>query len=470
MIEQIYTKCLAQGAYFIESNGEAAVIDPLRESSPYLARAEKMGVKIKYIFETHFHADFVSGHVDLAKKTGAEIIYGPTAETSFKVINAVDGQEFKVGALTIKAIHTPGHTPESTCYLLIDEEEKEHALFTGDTLFIGDVGRPDLAQKASGLTQEDLAGWLFDSLRNKIMTLPDEVIIYPAHGQGSACGKNMSSETWSTLGKQKAENYALAEGMSKEEFITEVTDGLQAPPQYFAKNAKMNKVGYDSIDKVMDRGNRALSSREFATLAEQKDVLILDVRSKEDFVKGFIPNSWFIGLDGSFAPWVGTLITDINQKIILVTPEGRELETVRRLARVGYDHTLGYLEGGIKAWKKGGKEVFTIDTIDAAAFRKLYKENSDLRVVDVRKPGEWEKKHMAGVEHLALDFIQDNFTNVDWNIKKYLHCRSGYRSTVAASILYSKGIKNLVNVQDTFEKLSEEATLEGSCPSLVSKK
>ncbi len=468
MIEQIYTKCLAQGAYFIQSKGEAVVIDPLRETSPYLIRAEKLGVKIKYIFETHFHADFVSGHVDLAKKTGAKIVFGPQAETSFDVHNAMDGEEFKVGDITIRAIHTPGHTPESTCYLLINEEGKEHALFTGDTLFIGDVGRPDLAQKATGLTQEVLAGWLYDSLRNKIMVLPDDLIIYPAHGQGSSCGKNMSSETWSTLGKQKLENYALAEDMTKDEFIKEVTDGLQAPPQYFAKNAKLNKIGYDSIDSVLDRGNRSLSIRQFETLAEQKDVLILDVRSKEEFVKGFIPNSWFIGLDGSFAPWVGTLIKDINQKIILVTPEGRGLETVRRLARVGYDQTLGFLSGGFDAWEKEGKEVEKIETINSENFNSLYKDKPNLKIVDVRKPGEWDTKHISTAQHLALDFMQENFSDIDWKDLNYLHCRSGYRSTVASSILYSKGIKNLVNVQGSFESLSKEAILEGSCPSLVS--
>jgi len=467
-IEQIYTKCLAQGAYFIESNGEAAVIDPLRETEPYLKRAEELGVKIKYIFETHFHADFVSGHIDLAKKTGAKIVYGPQAETSFDIHNATDGEEFSLGEIKIKALHTPGHTPESTCYLLIDKEGKEKAVFTGDTLFIGDVGRPDLAQKSNKITVEDLAGWMYDSLRNKLMVLPDETIVYPAHGQGSACGKNMSSETWSTLGEQKASNYALRQDMTKAEFITEVTSGLQAPPQYFPKNAKLNKVGYDSYDEVMERGKKALSVREFKTLSEQKDVLVLDVRDKSEFVKGFIPNAWFIGLDGSFAPWVGTLITDIMQKIILVCPEGKEEETVKRLARVGYDHAIGYLDGGIQSWIDAGEEISKIDTIDVAEFLRFHKDYKDIEILDVRKPGEWETKHIKSAQHFALDFIHENMA--EYNPKKlyYMHCRSGYRSTVAASVLMQKGHSNFVNVQGSFDELAEgDLEMAGSCPSLI---
>jgi hydroxyacylglutathione hydrolase len=354
-VEQIYTGCLAQGAYYIESKSEAAIIDPLRETSPYIEKAKENGVKIKYIFETHFHADFVSGHVDLAKKTGAKIIYGPTAETSYDIHLAKDGEEFKIGDLTMRVLHTPGHTPESSTFLLLDEKGKEYAIFSGDTLFIGDVGRPDLAQKSGELTQEDLAGWLYDSLRNKIMTLPDHVLVYPAHGAGSACGKSMSKETWDTLGNQKKTNYALRANMSREEFIKEVTDGLAPPPQYFAKNAKMNKSGYESIDAVMERGAKALSPKAFEAAANETDALLLDVRDKSDFVKGFIPNSIFIGLDGSFAPWVGALIPDLMQPILLITPEGMEEETVKRLARVGYDNTIGYLKGGFAAWERSGQ-------------------------------------------------------------------------------------------------------------------
>ncbi len=466
-IEQIYTNCLAQGAYFIESGGEAAVIDPLRESQPYIERAERLGVKIKYIFETHFHADFVSGHVDLAKKTGATIIYGPTAETKYIIQNAEDGEEFVIGNIKIKAIHTPGHTPESTSYLLIDENGVEKAIFTGDTLFIGDVGRPDLAQKSKIVTVEDLAGALYDSLRNKIMMLPDDIIIYPAHGQGSACGKNMSSATWSTLGEQKKSNYALRENMTKEEFILEVTEGLQAPPQYFPKNAKLNKIGYDSYDDVIERGNKALNTRDFKVIVEQEDVLILDVRSKEEFVRGFIPNSWFVGLDGSFAPWVGTLINDITQKIVLVAPVGREEEAIKRLARVGYDNTIGFLKGGFESWKNANEEINTIPTISADVFLDLYKKDSSISILDVRKPGEYSNKHIYGANHFALDYINENIAEFNDQQKQYIHCRSGYRSTVASSILMEKGYSNFINVQCAFADLENSLSLEGSCPSLI---
>ena len=467
-IEQIYTACLAQGAYFIESNGEAAVIDPLRETEPYLRRAEEHGVKIKYIFETHFHADFVSGHLDLAKKTGAKIIYGPKAETNFDIHNATDGEEFSIGDITIRALHTPGHTPESTCYLLLNADGKEKAVFTGDTLFIGDVGRPDLAQKSNKVTVEDLAGWMFDSLRNKLMVLPDETIVYPAHGQGSACGKNMSSETWSTLGEQKQTNYALRHDMTKDEFIAEVTDGLQPPPQYFPKNAKLNKIGYDSYEDVLERGTKALTVREFKMMAEQEDILVLDVRDKSEFVKGFVPNAWFIGLDGSFAPWVGTLITDIVQKIILVCPEGREEETVKRLARVGYDQAIGYLAGGMQRWIDEGEKVNTIKTIDAHTFLNLNNTNSNVDILDVRKPGEWETKHIERAQHFALDFIHENMAEFDTNKNYYIHCRSGYRSTVAASLLMQKGYSNFVNVQCAFDELANaDLELAGSCSSLI---
>ena len=465
-IEQIYTNCLAQGAYFIESNGEAAVIDPLRETAPYLERAEKLGVKIKYIFETHFHADFVSGHIDLAKKTGAKIIYGPQAQTSFDIHNATDGEEFSIGDITIRALHTPGHTPESTCYLLLDSAGKEKAVFTGDTLFIGDVGRPDLAQKSKEITVEDLAGWMYDSLRNKLMILPDDTIVYPAHGQGSACGKNMSSETWSTLGEQKQSNYALRHDMTKDEFIAEVTNGLQAPPQYFPKNAKLNKIGYDSYEEVLERGTKAFSVEEFKARAAQEDILILDVRNKSEFVKGFIPDSWFIGLDGSFAPWVGTLIKDITQKILLVCPVGREEETVKRLARVGYDQAIGFLKGGFDSWLEAGEKINKIKTIDAETFLKKKEEEVD--ILDVRKPGEWDTKHIKGAQHFALDFMHENMEEFNPNKSYYIHCRSGYRSTVASSIFLQRGYNNFVNVQCTFDELAmADLEMAGSCPSLI---
>jgi len=455
VIEQIYTGCLAQGAYYIESEGAVAIIDPLRESAPYIEKAKENDAKIKYIFETHFHADFVSGHLDLAKKTGARIIYGPNAETDYEKYLAKDGEQFKLGKLTFKVLHTPGHTMESTTYLLLDEHGKEHAIFTGDTLFIGDVGRPDLAQKKGSITKEDLAGKLYDSLRNKIMPLPDEVIVYPAHGAGSACGKNMSSETWDTLGNQRTSNYALRADMSKKEFVDEVTDGLLPPPDYFSKNAKLNKTGYESFDTVMTRGARALSPNDFENIAEQTEALILDVRDKKEFVKGFIPNSIFIGLEGSFAPWVGALIPDLKQPILIVAEEGKEEETVKRLARVGYDNSIGYLEGGFKAWEDSGKETDEVSIITAKEFENTYEQNKAINILDVRKPGEWSSSHIESAQHFALDFINKNMSEIDRDKKYYLHCRSGYRSTVAASILKARGFQNLINVQDTFVKISE---------------
>ncbi len=465
-IEQIYTKCLAQGAYFIESDGEAAVIDPLREAAPYIQRAKERGVKIKYIFETHFHADFVSGHIDLAQKTGATIVYGPEAETSFDKHNAVDGEEFKVGRLTLKALHTPGHTPESTTYLLLDAEGKEQSIFTGDTLFIGDVGRPDLAQKSDEITKEDLAGWLYDSLRNKIMPLRDEVIVYPAHGAGSACGKSMSKETWDTLGNQKKTNYALRADMTREEFISEVNEGLMAPPQYFAKNAALNKKGYDPIDKVMDRGLTPLTTEAMASMVDDKDIMILDVRDKTEFVKGFVPGSIFIGLDGSFAPWVGALITDIKQPIALVAPVGREEEAVMRLARVGYDNAIGYLEGGYDAWVASGQEIDKIETISVDDF--VGSCDTSRQVIDVRKPGENEAAHLAAAQSRPLDFFPEGVADdLDEKQSYYMHCQSGYRSTVASSILKSKGVKNLINIHGSFNTIKTSALgVEGSCPTL----
>ena len=472
-IEQIYTNCLAQGSYFIESNGEAAVIDPLRETFPYIERANERGVKIKYIFETHFHADFVSGHLDLAKKTGATIVYGPTAETQFEKHTAIDGEQFSIGDLSIKALHTPGHTPESTTYLLFDERGQERAIFTGDTLFIGDVGRPDLAQKASDLTKEDLAGWLFDSLRNKIMTLPDDIIIYPAHGAGSSCGKNMSSETSDTLGNQKKTNYALRADMSKSEFIDEVTADLMPPPQYFAKNAALNKKGYSSIDDAMSQGLRPLSPADIRAIQDDSSVIILDVRVRGHFVKGFIPGSLFIGLDGSFAPWVGALITDIKQKIALVIEPGREEEAVRRLARVGYDNAIGFLKGGFDSWKEAGYTVDKINSIDVSHFTNTFPDEpgrGDIEVIDVRNPNEFDTSHIVDAISLPLDFF--NTTDFAETIAKdkryYVHCRSGFRSTIASSLLYKQGYTNLTNVIGKFDTIKEsEIGIEGSCPSLL---
>ena len=445
IVEQIYTKCLAEAAYYIESNGEAAVIDPLRESAPYIEMAEKNGAKIKYVFETHFHADFVSGHIDLANKTGASIVFGPTANTHFESIIAEDNQEFKVGALTVKVLHTPGHTPESVTYLLIDAEGKETAIFSGDTLFLGDVGRPDLAIK-SDLTQEDLAGMLFDSLRNKIMTLPDDITIYPGHGAGSSCGKNMSSETVGSLGEQKKTNYALRADMTKEEFVKEVTTGILPPPQYFPKNAQMNKTGYLSFDEVIDKGTKALSVEDF-----KKEVangaLILDVRTQADFSKGFVKDSLFIGLNGTFAMWVGALIHDIKQKIVLITPEGAEEEAVVRLARVGYDHCIGYLKGGVEAYQNAGEAIETIQSITA---EELATRIDSVAIVDVRKQGEYEAEHVENVTHCSLDYIVDEQNKLDKNKTYYVHCAGGYRSVIAISELKRNGFTNLIDILGGF--------------------
>ena len=467
-IEQIYTGCLAQGAYYIESDGEAAIVDPLRETGPYIEKAKANGVKIKYIFETHFHADFVSGHLDLAKKTGAQIVYGPQADTEYDKYTAKDGEEFRLGKVRIRVLHTPGHTPESTTFLLIDSRGKEHAIFTGDTLFIGDVGRPDLAQKKGSITKEDLAGWLYDSLRTKIMTLPDDVIVYPAHGAGSACGKNMSSETWDLLGNQKKTNYALRADMTKEEFVKEVTDGLLPPPEYFAKNAKLNKTGYESIDVVMKRGAKALNPKEFELLANETEALILDVRDKKDFVQGFIPNSIFIGLDGSFAPWVGALVPDLMQPILVVAPEGRATETVKRLARVGYDNCIGYLEGGIEAWQEYGGELDRIESIDAEVFAERIAKDT-INVLDVRKPTEWQSEHVAESQNFPLDFINNHMSEIDRDKVYHMHCRSGYRSTVAASILKSRGFDKIVNVLDSLDAIKSASApmTEYVCPSTL---
>jgi len=448
IIDQIYTGCLAQGAYYIESDGEAAIVDPLRSPEPYLKRAEDAGTEIKYIFETHFHADFVSGHIDLAKKTGATIVYGPGAKTDYEKYNAFDGEEFRVGRLTIRALHTPGHTLESTTYLLLDEAGTPKAIFSGDTLFIGDVGRPDLAQKKGALTMEDLAGLLYDSLRRKIMLLPDDVIVYPAHGAGSACGKKMSRETQDTLGNQKATNYALRADMTRAEFVAEVTEGLPPPPAYFGENVRMNKQGYESFSDVMKTGNVALPPADFERVANAERPLILDVRSKEDFVAGFVPNSIFIGLDGSFAPWAGEMIPDLSQPILLVTDAGREAEAVERLSRVGYDNTLGYLAGGIAAWQDYGGEIDTIDTVKAGDFGDALRTGRAGRVIDARKQAEFVGGHLSVSANLPLSELNQRMDEVSRDEPVYVHCGSGYRSTIATSLLKSRGYENVVNVQD----------------------
>ncbi|WP_298792304.1 MBL fold metallo-hydrolase [uncultured Allomuricauda sp.] len=452
-IEQIYTGCLAQGAYYIESEGEAAIIDPLREVKPYIKRAKGDGAEIKYIFETHFHADFVSGHVTLSKETGAPIIFGPNANPSFDAIIAEDGQEFKLGKITIKILHTPGHTMESTTFLLKDSTGKDYAIFSGDTLFLGDVGRPDLAQKAADMTQEELAGTLYDSLRNKIMPLADDVIVYPAHGAGSACGKNMMKETVDTLGNQKKINYALRADMTREEFIKEVTDGLLPPPQYFPLNVKMNKEGYEDIDTVLERGTQALSPDAFEAAANETGAVVLDVRHQDDFSKGHVPRSIFIGLGGSFAPWVGALIADVEQPILLVAPEGKEEETITRLSRVGFDGTLGYLDGGIAAWKSAGKEVDTVKSVKAEVLKE--KLEAKVPVFDVRKESEYSAEHIEDAKLTPLDFLNDHLSEFPGEETFYVHCAGGYRSMIAASILKSRGIHNLVDVAGGFKAIKE---------------
>jgi len=467
-LEQIYTGCLAQGAYYIESKGEAVIIDPLRETKPYIQRAEKDGAKIKYILETHFHADFVSGHVDLAQKTGATIVYGPNAETGFEAYIAKDAEILRVGAIGIKVLHTPGHTMESTSYLLLDENGKETALFSGDTLFIGDVGRPDLAVKTH-LTREDLAAHLYDSLRHKIMPLPDEVTVYPAHGAGSACGKNMSKETFDTLGNQKATNYALRADMSKEEFVKEVTSGLSKAPQYFPKNVLMNKNGYESLDVVYKRGMVALSPNAFEAIANETAALILDTRAPQTFKDAFVPNSINIGIDGGFAPWVGALIIDLKQPIILVTDEGRAKEVVTRLARVGYDNVLGYLEGGLEAWKEAKKEVDQITSIAATNFEQQLTKQS-LNVLDVRKPNEYKSEHIVDAANFPLDYINDNIETLDRDKTYHIHCAGGYRSMITSSILKARGFHNLVEVAGGFKAIAETGIPKTAfvCPSTLS--
>ena len=453
-IEQIYTGCLAQGAYYITSNGEAAIIDPLREIQPYLDRLERDNVKLKYIFETHFHADFVSGHVDLCEKTGAPIVYGPTANPAFEAIIATDGQEFKIGDIKIKALHTPGHTMESTTYLLMDENGKEHAIFSGDTLFIGDVGRPDLAQKAAHMTQEQLAGILFNSLRTKIMTLPDDVIVYPAHGAGSACGKNMSKETVSTIGNQKATNYALRADMTEDEFIKEVTEGLLPPPPYFGMNVAMNKQGYESFETVLQNGMKAILVNDFEAKVEETGALILDTRKNVDFAKGFIPQSINIGIDGDFAPWVGALIADVKQPIILVTEKDQEEESVTRISRVGFDNLIGHLEGGFDAWKKAGKEIDTVHRITAEDFAKQVKIGES-KVIDIRKESEYCAEHVEESYSKPLASINEWIKDINPKEPFFLHCAGGYRSMIAASILQARGFRNFTEIEGGFNAIAK---------------
>ena len=467
-VEQLYTGCLAQGAYYIESEGEVAIIDPLRETAPYLERADRDNASVKYVFETHFHADFVSGHLTLAKQTGAPIIFGPNANPSFDAIIATDGQEFSLGKATIVVIHTPGHTMESTTYLLRDADGKDHAIFTGDTLFLGDVGRPDLAQKAAHMTQEELAGTLFESLRTKLMPLADDVIVYPAHGAGSACGKNMMKETVDTLGNQKKMNYALRADMTKDEFIKEVTDGLLPPPQYFPLNVKMNKEGYADLDEIIAQGTHALSAEAFEVAANETGAVVLDVRHQNDFTKGHIPRSIFIGLDGGFAPWVGALIADVKQPILLVTPEGREEEAVTRLSRVGFDNTLGYLKGGFEAWQAAKKEVDTITSVEATELKDVLK-NKSVAVFDVRKETEYISEHIPTAQNTPLSFLNNHLAEFPAKETFFVHCAGGYRSMIAISILKSRGIHNLVDVAGGFKAI-KEAHIEVTdyvCPSTL---
>jgi glyoxylase-like metal-dependent hydrolase (beta-lactamase superfamily II)/rhodanese-related sulfurtransferase len=452
IVEQIYTNCLAQGAYFIESNGEVAIIDPLREIDSYIQKAEALNAQIKYIFETHFHADFVSGHITLSERTGASIVYGPMANPTYATIIAKDKQEFKIGNVTIIALHTPGHTMESTTYLLKNEDGKDHCIFSGDTLFLGDVGRPDLAQKSTNITQEELAGILYDSLRNTIMPLADDVIVYPAHGAGSACGKNMMTETVDTLGNQKQMNYALRSDMTKAEFIEEVTTGLSAPPAYFPMNVMMNKSGYANIDEIISKGNSPLSPSDFENVANESRVIILDVRHEKEFIQGHIPQSIFIGIDGSFAPWVGAVIKDVNQPILIVGEEDRINEVITRLGRVGFDNTLGYLKGGFKAWEKEGKEIDTVRSVPTSQFETEHKTNHN-PIYDVRKKGEWDTSHIKNAHHVCLSMLNEELAQFPKEDDFYVHCAGGYRSVIASSILKKRGYHNVINIAEGYDAI-----------------
>ena len=467
-VKQIYTGCLAQGAYYIESNGEAAIVDPLREVQPYIDLANERGATIKYVLETHFHADFVSGHLTLSEKTGAPIVFGPNAAPDFDTRMATDGERLTLGDVEIEVLHTPGHTMESTTYLLRNEDGNPHAMFTGDTLFLGDVGRPDLAQK-SELTIEDLAGHLYDSLRNKLMTLPDDTIVYPGHGAGSACGKNMSKETVGTLGDQKANNYALRADMTKEEFVKEVTDGLLPPPGYFPMNVAMNKRGYDSIDRVMERGTQALSPEAFEAAANETEAVMLDIRSTAEFVEGHIPRSTFIGLAGGFAPWVGAMIVDVKQPILLVANDDQIEEAITRLSRVGFDNVLGYLEGGLDAWVKAGKDTDDIQTVDAEAFASVLNATPEAKVVDVRKDGEYQSEHVENAIHASLEYLANNMHLIPKDEPFYLHCAGGYRSLIAHSMLKARGYHNAIDVLGGFIAIraTDAPCTEYVCPSTL---
>lgn len=458
-IEQIYTGCLAQGAYYIVSEGEAAIIDPLREVQPYLDRLKNDGVTLKYIFETHFHADFVSGHLDLSRKTGAPIVYGPTANPAFEAIIAEDNQIFEIGKIKIKVLHTPGHTMESSTYLLVDENGKDHAIFSGDTLFLGDVGRPDLAQKAASLTQEELAGLLYDSLYQKILPLSDDIVVYPAHGAGSACGKNMQKETVDTLGNQKQTNYALKQS-SKDKFIAAVLDGLTAPPKYFGMNVALNKGGYESFDEVLKKGNHPLSPEAFEAMAEETGALILDTRSAADFHKGFVPQSVNIGLKGDFAPWVGAMIVDVQQPLLLVCDPGTEEEAITRLSRVGFDHVLGYLEGGLAAWQRAGKETDAVKRITAEEFADRF--SAEAKVIDVRRDSEYQAEHVQDAYSRPLDVINEWMGGIDAQQHFFLHCAGGYRSMIAASILQARGYRNFTEVEGGFNAIKKTAQVPTS--------
>ena len=457
-VEQIYTGCLSQGAYYIESDGEAAIIDPLREVDSYIEKAKANNVKIKYIFETHFHADFVSGHLTLSKKTDAPIVYGPNANPDYDVIIATDNQVFKIGSCTITVLHTPGHTMESSTYLLKDASGKDHAIFSGDTLFLGDVGRPDLSQKSDDMTMEDLAGIQFESLRNIIMPLANDVIVYPAHGAGSACGKNMMKETVDTLGNQKKINYALRADMTKEEFVKEVTEGLMPPPTYFPSNVKMNKEGYEDIDSIIKRGINPISVTEFEKTANELGAIILDVRHQQDFAKGHIPRSIFIGLKGGFAPWVGALLADVKQPILLVVEDGEEEEAITRLSRVGFDNTIGYLQGGFLAWKESGNQIDKVTSISAQQF-EIDIKNKDFSIFDVRKPSEFESERIDKAINAPLDIINNYLKVLPNNKDFYVHCAGGYRSMIAASILKSRGVHNLIEIKGGFKSIKETSIL-----------
>ncbi|MEN2436394.1 MBL fold metallo-hydrolase [Weeksellaceae bacterium A-14] len=464
-VEQIYTGCLAQGAYYIVSGNEAAIIDPLREVQPYLDRLEKDHVQLKYIFETHFHADFVSGHLDLSKKTGAPVVYGPTAQPAFEAIIAEDGEIFQIGTVQIKVLHTPGHTMESSTFLLIDEDGRETAIFSGDTLFLGDVGRPDLAQKAAGMTQEELAGLLYDSIYSKILPLPDDITVYPAHGAGSACGKKMQKETIDTLGNQKKTNYALNQP-NRETFIKEVLDGLAPPPKYFGMNVALNKGGYDSFEEVKSNALTALSPNEFEETAEHTEALILDTRPAAEFYQGFVPNSVNIGLKGDFAPWAGAMIVDVRQPILLVCEPGTEEEAVTRLARVGFDHVEGYLEGGYDSWKTSGKEVDTVRRISPDQFAEEFNPENTT-VIDVRKPSEYQAEHIENAENKPLDYISEWIGTINADQPFYLHCAGGYRSMIAASILHARGIRNFTEIEGGFNGIRNTGKIPVSnfvCP------